>query len=188
MIQLYRPKVAHLGRHSYSTPDLYVNNPKETVIGSFTSIGTSVRIGHGTHPAEYMSTSPYIYLNRLGYKTAATPSHSEWEDIAPVHIGNDVWIGDCAFIKNGVTIGDGAIIGAHSVVTHDVPPYAIAVGIPARVIKYRFPENIIRELLELKWWDLPDEIIKTLIYDDIQTCLAQLRQIRKNQIPCEKQA
>ena len=134
-VTLYRPQLHHLGEWTYSAPDLYIANPKETVIGSFVSIGTGVRIGNGTHPLNYLTTSPYLYLDRLGYKTPATPSHNEWENLKPVHIGNDVWIGDGVWIKNGITVGDGAIIGAQAVVTHDVPPFCVVAGCPAKVVR-----------------------------------------------------
>ena len=177
-MRLFQPLIDHVGKNTYSNADLYVANPRDTTIGSFVSIGTGVRIGHGTHPSDYLTTSPYIYLDRLEYKTPITPSHNEWEQLKPVHIGNDVWIGDGVWIKNGITISDGAIIGAHAVVTHDVPPYAIVVGSPAKILKYRFLPEIIAELLNLKWWELPDEIIKTLPYDNVQECLEKLHQIK----------
>ena len=75
-------------------------------------------------------------------------------------IGNDVWIGDQCFIKAGVKVGDGAVIGAHAVVTHDVPPYAIVAGNPAKILRYRFSEEEISALLQTKWWEWSDEEIK----------------------------
>lgn len=72
-------------------------------------------------------------------------------------IGNDVWIGESAIIKQGVSVGDGAIIGMGSIVTHDVPPYSISAGNPAREVRKRFPQNQIDCLLEIKWWDLGDD-------------------------------
>lgn len=175
---LFVPKIKHIGKHSYSSHDLYIKDPKRITIGSFVSIGANVRIGHGTHPMNYLTTSPYLYLDWLDYKTKQTPSHNEYMIMQPIYIGNDVWIGDKVWIKNGITVGDGAIIGACSVVTHDIPPYAIAIGNPAKILKYRFSEEIISDLLELKWWDLPDEIIKTLQYDDINKSIEQLKSIR----------
>ena len=77
-----------------------------------------------------------------------------------VIIGNDVWIGSHALILGGVKIGDGAVIGAGAVVTKDVPPYAVVGGVPARIIKYRFSQEIIDKLLEIKWWNLPENILK----------------------------
>lgn len=179
-MKLFAPNIKHIGKCSYSPRDLCVYDPENSTIGSFVSIGHGVRIGHGNHPKYYLSTSPYLYLDRLEYKTKKIVSHNEWEVLDPVHIGNDVWIGDNVWIKNGVTVGDGVIIGACSVVTHDIPPYAIVVGNPAKVLSYRFSEEIITELLKLRWWDLPDEYIKTLQYDDINVCLKQLRKLRTN--------
>lgn len=175
---MFIPQIKNVGRWTYSAPDLIVANPNHTIIGSFTSIGNRVCIGHGTHPLSYLTTSPYIYLDRLNFKSSSTVSHNEWEILEAIKIGNDVWIGDNVFIKNGIKIGDGAIIGAKSVVTHDVPPYAIVCGNPANILRYRFDETVINELLELKWWDLPDEDVKTLPYDNIEKCIEKLRELR----------
>lgn len=175
---LFVPKIDHIGKQSYSAPDLYVANPKQTVIGSFTSIGSRVRIGHGTHPQDYLSTSPYLYLDRLGYKTEQTVSHNEWEELAPVWIGSDVWIGDEVIIKNGVRIGHGAIVGAKALITKDVPPYAVVAGVPAQILRYRFPAEIIKKLLRLKWWTLPNDKIKQIPYDDIEAAIQKIEQFR----------
>lgn len=77
-----------------------------------------------------------------------------------VKIGNDVWIGYRAIIPVNVTVGDGAVIAAGAVVTKDVPPYAVVGGVPAKVIKYRFSQDVIEKLLDLRYWDRPDEEIK----------------------------
>ncbi|MBR1601147.1 MAG: CatB-related O-acetyltransferase [Alphaproteobacteria bacterium] len=180
-MSLFKPEIPHIGKCSYSYPDIYIANRKETVIGAFVSIGKGVRIGHGTHPQDYLSSSPYLYLDRLEYKTTKTPSHNEWEELKPIHIGNDVWIGDDVWIKNGVTIGDGAILGAHSLISKDVPAYAIMVGSPARVLRYRFSADIIERLLKTKWWNLSDEIIKQIPYDDINNALNFLENIKSNE-------
>ena len=159
---LFVPKIDHIGKQSYSAPDLYVANPKQTVIGS----------------QDYLSTSPYLYLDRLEYKTSQTPSHNEWEELAPVWIGSDVWIGDEVLIKNGVTIGHGAIIGAKSLVTKDVPPYAVVVGVPAKILRYRFAPEIIKKLLKLKWWSLPNYQIKQIPYDDVAAAIQKMEEFR----------
>ena len=85
---------------------------------------------------------------------------SAWDHKGDIVIGNDVWIGYEAVIMAGVTIGDGAIIGARAVVTKDVPPYTIVGGVPARDIRRRFSDDVIARLLELKWWDWPAEQIQ----------------------------
>ena len=85
---------------------------------------------------------------------------SAWDHKGDIVIGNDVWIGYEAVVMAGVTIGDGAIIGARAVVTKDVPPYTIVGGVPAREIRRRFSDDVIARLLELKWWDWPAEQIQ----------------------------
>ena len=83
-------------------------------------------------------------------------------------MGNDVWLGYQSLIMPGVTIGDGAIIGSRSVVTKDVEPYTIVAGAPAKVVRKRFDEETIAKLLEVKWWDLPDEEVEKLLPDIVQ--------------------
>ncbi|MBR5768139.1 MAG: CatB-related O-acetyltransferase [Clostridia bacterium] len=102
-----------------------------------------------------VSTSPAFLKghNILGKHFAEIP----YEPSQTVRIGNDVWIGEGVYIKSGVKIGDGAIIGAHAVVTHDVEPYSVVVGIPARKIRKRFDDDLIRRLSETEWWNWPDE-------------------------------
>jgi len=84
------------------------------------------------------------------------------KEITNITIGNDVWIGERVLISQGVTIGDGAVIGMGSIVTRDIPPYGVAVGAPAKVIRYRFSDDTISRLLNSKWWELPDRQIKKL--------------------------
>ncbi len=114
-------------------------------IGRYCAIGNFVVIGGGEHRIDRIAAaSALIY-----------PEIDCFEDTTKKEllIKNDVWIGTNAIIKRGVTIGNGAVIGANSFVDKDVPDYAVAVGVPARVIKYRFSEEIIKELLESKWWE-----------------------------------
>jgi acetyltransferase-like isoleucine patch superfamily enzyme len=139
----------------------YVNDG--TVIGSgtvgrFCSIGYACGIGMHEHPLGFLSTSPHLYGEQNLFGAEAT-----WDDFPnPPTIGSDVWIGSNVTILQGVTVGHGAVIAAGAVVTKDVPPYAIAVGVPARVVRQRFPPDVVRELLELRWWDLPLERLRAL--------------------------
>lgn len=140
-----------MGRYSYMGA---ANSLSNVSIGSFCSIASYCAIGGGDHPLNYVSSSP-VFLsgrNALGANLGNLP----FDESSRVTIGNDVWIGEACFISAGVTIGDGAVIGAHSVVTHDVEPYSIVAGAPAREIRKRFPEEIIEGLLALKWWNWGD--------------------------------
>lgn len=101
-----------------------------------------------------------------------------WDHKGDIVIGNDVWIGYEAVILAGVTIGDGAVIGSRAVVTKDVPPYTIVGGVPARTIRRRFDEDIVEELLRLRWWDWPEEVIKENIPAIQSGCVEQLSRIR----------
>ncbi|MDD4556197.1 MAG: CatB-related O-acetyltransferase [Alphaproteobacteria bacterium] len=176
---LYRPPLEKLGKFYYSAPDIFIRSP-ETEIGNFCSLGMRVILGHGEHPLSFLSTSPYFYSNKLRYKKTENAIYDEFEASEPIKIGNDVWVGDDVYIKSGIKVGDGAVIGTKSLVTKDVPPYAIVVGCPARVLKFRFDENTIEKLLKLKWWDLEDEIIKSLPYDDVQLTIKKLEELRTN--------
>lgn len=158
-----------VGFGTYCGINITVGSP-ETKIGKFCSIAQNVIIGAGEHPLNYLSTSPFFYLETLGFRKGCKETY-----LKPVQVGNDVWIGDNVFIKGGVTIGDGAVIAAGAVVVKDVPPYAVVAGVPARIIKYRFDEKTIKELLDLKWWDLPREIILALPFKSPEKCIEFLK-------------
>ena len=127
-------------------------------IGNYSVIAKDCAIGLGVHPTCFLT------CHSIFYKNTPWGFHPEWvkpiKEVARItHIGNDVWVGARSIIMDGVTIGDGAIVAAGSVVAKDVPPYAIVGGAPAEIIKYRFPQEIIDRLLEIKWWDLTDKEI-----------------------------
>ena len=97
-------------------------------------------------------------------------------------IGNDVWIGAKAIIKCGVTIGHGAVVAGGTFVSKDVPPYAIVGGVPAKVIKYRFDEATIQQLLELEWWNIPIEHLANIRFDDINSAIEDCKKVKKTLI------
>jgi acetyltransferase-like isoleucine patch superfamily enzyme len=139
-----------LGHFTYVQNGSSISNAD---IGRFCSIGHNVSIALGDHPTDFLSTHPLFYessyINDIPSLTAEPLFHSHKR----VNIGSDVWIGANCYIKDGITIGDGAIIGTGAVVTKDIPPYSVAVGVPAKVIKKRFDDETIQRLMELKWWN-----------------------------------
>ena len=110
-----------------------------------------------------------------------TPKLSDLPYKGDTVIGNDVWIGMDTTIMPGIKIGDGAVIGANAVVTHDIPPYAIVAGIPAKVIKYRFADEIINELLELQWWNLDENLLKELPLN-LHDCIKTLKERKSDKV------
>lgn len=144
-----------MGRYSYAGAATYATDAR---IGNFCSIGGEVHIGGGVHSLSTVSTSPVFLHGRNFLRTNfADISYSPSKT---VKIGNDVWVGEGAYIKAGIKVGDGAIIGAHAVVTHDIAPYSVVAGVPAKEIRKRFDDETIEKLLVLSWWDWPDEKLK----------------------------
>ena len=156
---LVKSGVVQIGRHSYPSPPPVVAYRGDRVsvrIGSFTSIASGVEIvPGGGHHVEWVTTYP-VRL-KFGLPGALQDGHPETK--GPIVIGNDVWLGRNSLILSGVTIGDGAVVAAGAVVASDVPPYAIAGGVPAKVIRYRFSPEQIAALQRIRWWDWPDDVI-----------------------------
>ena len=146
-----------IGEHTYGAPHIIEPDSGHLAIGRFCSIAEGVSIALANHQSGFSSTYPFATLR--SYWPSAPHDVADHISKGEVRIGNDVWIGANAFIGSGVTIHDGAVIGAHAVVVKDVPPYAVCVGNPGRVVKYRFEPEIITALLKLRWWDWPDEKI-----------------------------
>lgn len=154
------PDAYQIGEHTYGHPNVYDWSQGTTLrIGKYTSIADEVTILlGGNHRMDWATMYPFPAL------------HDEWPEAAEIEghpwtkgdvvIGNDVWICNGATILSGVTIGDGAVIAARSLVLHDVEPYTIVGGNPAKPIKRRFKKKGIRALQEAKWWDWPEAVIR----------------------------
>lgn len=164
---------SHIGRYTSIGRNSKIHSAR---IGSFCAISWDVTINAISHPVERLSISAFSYVPEFG--NFVKKREQSYRQVA---IGNDVWIGAHAVIMPGIKVGDGAVIGAGSIVTKDVAPYAIVAGCPARVIRHRFDEDIIERLLKLKWWRLPDNIIRNNIdifkSDDILRAIELLEKI-----------
>lgn len=170
-----------VGQHTKIGHSGYIGH--NTVIGNYCSIAPNVVIAAYEHPTIYLSTSSTFYTihNQNGLSPSIRPDDPfDFEIFKGCNIGSDVWIGQNAVILDGINIGDGAVIGANSTVTHDVPPYAIVAGSPARIIKFRFAPELIEQLLEIKWWNLPPEMLKNLPYK-VESAINTLEQRIKAQ-------
>ncbi|MCI8526879.1 DapH/DapD/GlmU-related protein [Lachnospiraceae bacterium 42-17] len=129
---------------------------RDSRIGSYCSISWDVTIGAVSHPLEYVSSHAFLYRKQFGIV-----EEDKIFEAKGTIIGNDVWIGCGSIIMDGITIGDGAVIGAGSVVTKDVLPYSIIAGVPAKLIRKRFDNEIITGLLDSQWWTWEDNELKS---------------------------
>jgi chloramphenicol O-acetyltransferase type B len=147
---------ARIGEYSYLSEGAHAGSVN---FGRFCSVGAGFMCGFGDHPTDFVSTSPVFFSTRrqCGVSFAEKNYFEEYKEI---NVGHDVWIGNRVYLKDGVTIGNGAIVAAGAVVTRDVPDYAIVGGVPAKLIRFRFPQPIIEELLQIKWWDWPPEKLR----------------------------
>lgn len=132
-----------------------VNN---AIVGNFTRIGRNTIIGPGSHPMNLL-TSHNIFYKKNSLGRPEWVGKIDFDEEKRIEIGHDVWVGLNCIIMDGVKIGDSSIIAAGAVVTKDVPPFAIVGGVPAKVLKYRFPQEMIDRLMEIQWWSLPEEEI-----------------------------
>lgn len=163
-----------IGDHTYISINSRISM---TEIGKFCSIGPNFFCGWGDHPTHGISTSPLFYSAK--YKNNIT-CEDKITDREKIIIGNDVFIGANVTVLDGICIGDGAVIGAGAVVSKDIPPYAIAVGSPIQIIRYRFDDNTIQKLLALRWWEFNDDQLKDVekYFFEIDSFLEEYR--RKN--------
>jgi chloramphenicol O-acetyltransferase type B len=145
-----------VGKFTYIGGDSYISLVN---IGRFCSIGPHLLCGLGEHPTNFVSTHPVFYspLKQCGITFSSNTLISERKRVT---IGHDVWIGARVYIRDGISIGNGAIIAAGSIVVKDVPDYAIVGGVPAKLIRYRFSEEHIKKLQEICWWDWSEATLR----------------------------
>lgn len=151
-----------IGRFSYCGYDCYICN---TTIGAFCSISDNVSVGGGHHPLDWVSTSPAFYKGRDSISKRLASLVYDMTDPVTT-IGNDVWIGRGCYLKAGITIGDGAVIGMGSIVTKDVEPYTIVAGNPAVIIKKRYgdTDTLRNSMQSLAWWEWDERKLKDKAY------------------------
>lgn len=152
-----------IGAYSYGRPKVrFPESGRRLTIGRYCSIADKVEILlGGDHRLDWVSTYPFAAMAGL-WPGADAPVdyHSSRGDVV---IGHDVWLGSGCMILSGVTVGHGAVVAAHAVVTRDVPPYAVVAGNPAKIVRRRFDEATIAGLIEAAWWDLPPEAVCRLV-------------------------
>ncbi|MEY8199024.1 MAG: CatB-related O-acetyltransferase [Colwellia sp.] len=171
--------LSKIGAYTYLNRDCKLYGNCE--VGRYCSFGRDVHVGLHEHPIDWLSTHPFQYSNGQfqGDTDYECINRKYWKDSKVVKIGSDVWIGTGSRIFVGVEVGHGSIIAAGSIVTKDVAPYSIVGGVPAKLIKTRFPEGTINKLLELKWWLLPISSLKNIEFNDIDLAMSQLKNIKE---------
>jgi acetyltransferase-like isoleucine patch superfamily enzyme len=148
-----------VGKHTYGNPSIRIFEHDSTrlTVGSYTSIAHDVQfLLGGNHPTDRITTFPLRI--RLGLNGAGEDGYPSSR--GDIFIGSDVWIGARTTVLGGVRIGDGAVVGAGSLVSRDIPPYSICVGQPAKPVRSRIPEEFIGPMLEIKWWEWDDATVQ----------------------------
>jgi acetyltransferase-like isoleucine patch superfamily enzyme len=181
----------YLNRNTQVGPDVVVGKyfgmnescyVARATVGAYCAIGARTSINPFNHPTDWLSINEFQYHpNSFDW----VPEYNDFKRLSRTPdmfqhavIGNDVWTGHNVNIMAGVNVGDGAVIGAGSVVTKDVPAYAIVAGVPAQIRKFRFPEKTIERLLRLKWWELELSDLSGLPFRDVDRCLDRVEEIR----------
>lgn len=154
---------------------------RSCIVGKYCAVSWNCSLGAKNHPYTHISGSGAFFQPRFGLVDS---NHDEINETPVTYIGNDVWIGCNAVIASGVNIGDGAIIGASAVVTKDVEAYSIVMGVPAKHVRYRFDEQIRKNLMKAKWWDWDDSTIReniTLFQEELTVEISEkLVEIARN--------
>jgi acetyltransferase-like isoleucine patch superfamily enzyme len=171
------------GKYSGMNENCFV---ARATVGAYCAIGARSAINPFNHPTDWLS------INEFQYHPRSFDWVDEYNDLERlertpdmfqhVTIGNDVWTGHNVNVLPGVSVGDGAVIGTGSVVTKDVPAYAIVAGAPARVIRLRFSEAIVERLLRVKWWELELSELSGLPFRDVERCLDRIEDIRARRV------
>jgi phosphonate metabolism protein (transferase hexapeptide repeat family) len=158
----------HMSEVSFGDYSYIVSDSSATYseIGKFCSIARDVRINPGNHPT-WRAAQHHFSYRAISYDLGDHDDHDffEWRRSDKVTLGHDIWIGHGATILAGVSVGTGAVIGAGAVVSKDVPPYAVVVGVPGRVIKYRFEAELQEKLIALAWWDWDHDRLAAALED-----------------------
>jgi len=178
-------RIRSVGKHTYGSHNIEIYYWGENTwldIGNFCSISGHIHVYlGGNHRIDWATTYPFGHINQSIFNSFNGQGHPQTK--GNVVIGNDVWIGTHVTIMSGVTIGDGACIASNSVITKDIEPYSVVGGNPHKLIKKRFDDKIINQLLELKWWDMDDyainEMSPYLCSSDFSQYLPELLKYKK---------
>ncbi|MGC8469593.1 MAG: CatB-related O-acetyltransferase [Acetobacteraceae bacterium] len=184
-----------LGAFSYAVSGYF----SEVSIGRYVSIGEAVQIGRANHAMHWISTSPFFYNRQKLFQIGnhfpdaeryhgfvpPKPGASPPTAVKTIRIGNDVWIGHGAFIRPGVTVGDGAVIGAYAVVTKDVPPYGVVAGNPATLKRIRLAPKVVAAMLDVQWWRFAPWQLEGVDFSDPERAVDLLRAVAERAAPYE---
>ena len=193
-VRIADSKIFHdfsIGAFSYLSGGFFYHSH----IGRYCSFANEIHMGQGNHPMTWLSTHPFQYQKAIFNVNRNFEYFQEYENdkllntVAPDEIkpgrtvvGNDCWIGTGAYLKNGIEICDGAVIGAKSVVTKNVPPYAIVVGSPAKIIRYRFPEPTINKLMQIQWWKFAPWQLRHIDFSKIDNAIDQVEEMNNSHV------
>jgi hypothetical protein len=146
------------GDYSYCAGDVSIIYSE---VGKFCSFASHVRLNPGNHPMDRVTQHHMTYRRaQYGFGELDDEDFFDWRRAAKVSVGHDVWLGHGALLMPGVSVGTGAVVGAGAVVTKDIEPYTIAVGVPARPLRPRFPDAVVEKLMQIAWWDWPRELLE----------------------------